>query len=105
MADLAGDVEVALLPIWGWGPRLGPGHMDPEQAAQAAALVRPASAVPIHWGTFLPIGLHRRHGHLLRDPAQAFARHLHDHAPGVRSEVLAVGDSLALVPHECPGNG
>jgi L-ascorbate metabolism protein UlaG (beta-lactamase superfamily) len=96
MADLAGDIDVALLPIWGWGTKLGPGHMDPEEAARAAALLQPARVVPIHWGTFLPIGLHRRHGHLLRDPAQAFTRHLTALAPDVRAEVLAPGESLEL---------
>ena len=60
------------MPIWGWGPSLGPGHMDPEQAAEALALLRPEVAVPIHWGTLLPIGLHRTHGHLLRTPAEKF---------------------------------
>ncbi len=29
MAELRGRVEVALVPIWGWGPSLGPGHLDP----------------------------------------------------------------------------
>ena len=57
-----GRVDVALLPIWGWGPSPGPGHLDPEGAARAVALVRPRIAVPIHWGTFLPIGVARRIG-------------------------------------------
>src|SRR6201989_2410530 len=26
MAALAGTIDVALLPVWGWGPTLGPGH-------------------------------------------------------------------------------
>ena len=76
MESLRGEVDVALVPIWGWGTGLGPGHMDPEEAAQAVALVRPRIAVPIHWGTFLPIGMGRRHGHLLHDPPAAFARHV-----------------------------
>ena len=42
----AGRVDVALLPVGGWGPRLGRGHLDPESAAQAAATIRPAVAVP-----------------------------------------------------------
>ena len=56
MADLA-PVDVALLPIWGWGPTMGPGHMDPARAAQAAALLRARLAIPIHWGTYYPIHL------------------------------------------------
>src|SRR5262249_37631460 len=31
-----GPVDLALLPIWGWGPTLGPGHLDPDPAAAAA---------------------------------------------------------------------
>ena len=49
-----GEVDLALLPIWGWGPSLGPGHMDPERAARAAALIEPRIVVPIHWGTLYP---------------------------------------------------
>jgi L-ascorbate metabolism protein UlaG (beta-lactamase superfamily) len=95
MAALRGRVDVALLPIWGWGPKLGPGHLDPAAAAQAAARVRPRLVVPIHWGTFLPLGTHRRHGALLSEPAEAFAAQLARAAPGVRVATLAVGASLA----------
>jgi len=94
MEALRGRVDVALLPIWGWGPTLGPGHLDPASAARAAALVRPQVVVPIHWGTFLPIGMRRRHGAVLRAPAQAFAAQVARTAPGVRVATLAVGESL-----------
>ena len=47
-----GTIDVALLPVWGWGRSLGPGHLDPERAAQAAARIAPRVAIPIHWGTF-----------------------------------------------------
>ena len=53
MAELA-PVDVALLPIWGWGPTMGPGHMDPGRAAEAAALLGARLAIPIHWGTYYP---------------------------------------------------
>jgi L-ascorbate metabolism protein UlaG (beta-lactamase superfamily) len=56
MAELAGTVDVALLPVAGWGPKTGPGHMDAREAAEALALVRPRIAVPIHWGTYRRIG-------------------------------------------------
>ena len=52
MADLADRVDVALLPVWGWGPRLGPGHLDPRRAAEAVRVIRPRMAIPVHWGTF-----------------------------------------------------
>ena len=43
-------IDLALLPVWGWGPSLNPGHLDPAGAARALALLRPRVAVPIHWG-------------------------------------------------------
>lgn len=94
MEALRGRVDVALLPIWGWGPALGPGHLDPAAAARAAALVAPEIVVPIHWGTFLPLGTHRRHAAVLREPAEAFAAQVAGAAPGVRVATLAVGESL-----------
>lgn len=93
-----GPLDLALLPVWGWGPSLGPGHMDPRDAARAAALLRPRIVVPIHWGTFLPTGLGRSHGHLLRDPAHAFARHVAELAPDVEVRILSPGEVLALEP-------
>ncbi len=97
-ADMAalGAIDLALLPVWGWGPTLGPGHMDPTEAARAAALIRPRIAVPIHWGTYLPVGLARRHPGLLTSPGPAFAAEVAVSAPGVRPVVLAPGGRLAL---------
>jgi len=51
MRELPDALDVALLPVWGWGPRVGAGHMDPSGAARAAAAIRPRLAIPIHWGT------------------------------------------------------
>ena len=93
MADLA-PLEAALVPIWGWGPSLGPGHMDPEQAAEAVALLRPEVAIPIHWGTLLPVGRRRTLGHLLRDPVDAFLAACAARVPSARIEVLEPGGSL-----------
>lgn len=89
-------LDVALLPIWGWGTRLGPGHMDPEQAAEAVALLSPELAIPIHWGTFLPLRAHRRHGHLLTEPAQKFLERCSELAPRVRVEVIEPGKSVVI---------
>jgi L-ascorbate metabolism protein UlaG (beta-lactamase superfamily) len=94
MAEL-GPLDVALLPVWGWGPSLGPGHMDPEQAARAAALLRPRVAVPIHWGTYLQVGLRRREA-LLRGPPHAFADRCAELAPDVEVRVLEPGGTLSL---------
>ena len=96
MADLHG-VDVALLPISGWGPRLGPGHMDPDQAARAAADLRPRVVVPIHWGTFRPLGGRVRSDHQLGDPARLFAARVGEVAPDVAVRVLAPGETMTLV--------
>jgi L-ascorbate metabolism protein UlaG (beta-lactamase superfamily) len=96
MGDFAGRFDVALLPVWGWGITLGPGHLDPRRAAQAAALVRPRLAVPIHWGALLPIGRLRGHAHLLRDPPRQFAAHVAELAPGVEARVLEPGECMSL---------
>jgi L-ascorbate metabolism protein UlaG (beta-lactamase superfamily) len=95
MGDLAGSIDVALLPVAGWGPTLGPGHLDPGRAAQAAALIAPRVAIPIHWGT---LALWPR---FLRpsDPAgppREFAELVSKHAPGVEVRVLAPGDATEL---------
>ncbi len=73
MADLADEVDVSLLPVWGWGPNLGPGHLDPHRAAQAAGVIGTRFAVPVHWGTLYPFGLRRALPARLYDPPHAFA--------------------------------
>jgi L-ascorbate metabolism protein UlaG (beta-lactamase superfamily) len=93
MTDLA-PLDAALLPVWGWGPSLGPGHLDPLEAATALPMLRPRIAVPVHWGTFLPYGLERRHGHLLRQPVEQFVRHAERLAPEVRVVVPSVGEPI-----------
>jgi L-ascorbate metabolism protein UlaG (beta-lactamase superfamily) len=94
MALLAGRVDVALLPIWGWGPRLPKGHLNPETAARATALIRPAIAVPIHWGTMRSLGARaNRDG---RAPALAFAKAVASLTPATEVRVLAPGESMQL---------
>jgi L-ascorbate metabolism protein UlaG (beta-lactamase superfamily) len=101
----ASRLDVALVPVAGWGPRLGPGHMDPLQAARAVALLAPRVAIPIHWGTLLPLGGARRHRDLLHDPPRLFARHVGRLAPGVEVRVLAPGQELALTGPSRPSPG
>jgi L-ascorbate metabolism protein UlaG (beta-lactamase superfamily) len=96
MVDLAGTLDVALIPVWGWGPSLGEGHLDPARAAQATATLAPRIAVPIHWGTFYPRLLHRLRPAPLRDPPHAYAAQVGELAPSVDVRVLAPGGSIAL---------
>ena len=93
MDDLRGVVDVALLPVWGWGPSVGEGHLDPQRAAQAVAMIGPKLAIPVHWGTFaLPWA---RDGASDR-PAREFAELVAEHAPGVDVRVLRPGESAEL---------
>jgi L-ascorbate metabolism protein UlaG (beta-lactamase superfamily) len=99
MAGLGTDgLDLALLPVWGWGPTLGPGHMDPERAARAAALISPRIAVPIHWGTLYPVGMGRLRPRPLREPGPEFAARARVLAPRVEVRVLTPGSMLAFPP-------
>jgi len=91
-----GPVDAALLPVWGWGTSLGPGHMDPRAAAHAAALIRPRTAVPIHWGTYFPAYMGLRGHPLLRDPPHDFARLVDEESPEIRAVVPAIGERLEV---------
>ncbi len=97
MSGLHGRVDVALLPVAGWGPTLGPGHLDPKRAARAAAIIAPAVAIPIHWGTFtLPRPAPRPADPA--SPAIAFAELCRDSAPRVEVRVLAPGERTSISP-------
>jgi len=96
MEALAGTLDVALLPVWGWGPTIGDGHMDPVRAARAAAILRPRLAIPIHWGTFYPAGLRRVAPGPFETPGPAFAEAVRREAPGVDVRILQPGESIEL---------
>ena len=95
MAELAGSIDVALLPVSGWGPTLGPGHLDAERATEAAVMIAPRVAVPIHWGTLTPRRPLRRHPDPARPP-QEFARLMAGRAPEVEVRVLAPSQRIAV---------
>jgi L-ascorbate metabolism protein UlaG (beta-lactamase superfamily) len=98
MEGLVPELDLALIPIWGWGPTLGRGaHMDPAQAAEAVALLRPRVAVPIHWGTYAPVHLGlRRLPAFLAEPQAAFVEAAARAAPDVDVRVLAPGEAVEL---------
>ena len=96
MADLAPGLDLAFVPVWGWGPRLGPGHLDPRRAAAAVRLLQPRFAVPIHWGTFWTKGLLRMGRGRLTEPPLEFAELVAESAPGTTVIVLAPGDRIDL---------
>ncbi len=98
--DPSSQLDVALLPVAGWGSTLGPGHMDALDAARAVALLAPRVAIPIHWGTLLPMGIVRRRKERLGDPPRLFARHVARLAPEVEVRILRPGQETAL-PGAC----
>lgn len=84
-----GRVDVALVPVGGWGPpsrsQVRGQHLRPREAAAVVRRVEARLAVPIHYGTMWPTGL--------RVP-RSFAspgRHFADLVPGAL--VLAPGES------------
>ena len=95
MSDI-GPVDLALLPVWGWGPSVGEGHLNPETAAEAAMRLRPRLAVPIHWGTLYPAGLRRLRPEPLARPPLEFARIVKELAPEVEVQVLQPGFATSL---------
>ena len=89
-------LDAALIPVWGWGPSLGPGHLDPERAAGALALLAPRVAVPIHWGTLYPRGMRRLRPRQLSEPPERLRARAAVVAPGTLVEVLEPGGTLDL---------
>jgi L-ascorbate metabolism protein UlaG (beta-lactamase superfamily) len=87
-----GSLDVALVPIWGWGRSVGEGHLDPVRAARAVALLAPKVAVPIHWGTYSAAWAR----HAGRAPAEAFVLAAIEEAPEVEVRVLPVGGGLEI---------
>jgi L-ascorbate metabolism protein UlaG (beta-lactamase superfamily) len=96
MADEVGPVDVALLPVGGWGPHLGEGHLDAGRAAQALARLAPRSAVPVHYGTYWPIGMDAVRPHEFHAPGDEFVRLAAQYAPQVTVHRLGHGESIRL---------
>jgi L-ascorbate metabolism protein UlaG (beta-lactamase superfamily) len=94
MSALAERVEVTLVPIWGWGPSVPAGHLDPVRAAEAVARIQPRIAVPIHWGTLRAWGAQRRLDPLA--PAEAFADAVRRTAPTTEVRILMPGQGTVL---------
>jgi L-ascorbate metabolism protein UlaG (beta-lactamase superfamily) len=101
MAGLSGlarraRIDVAAVPVWGWGPNLGPGHLDPERAAEAIARVGVRRAVPVHWGTLHPAFLGLTMRPQLTGPGDRFGTALALLETPARADVLPVGGTLEL---------
>ena len=95
LAALHGRIDVALLPVSGWGPRLPAGHLTPEGAARLLRLIGPRVAVPVHWGTLRPFYRRRPYPSDAEAPHR-FAQLAASLAPEVDVRILQPGESLSL---------
>jgi L-ascorbate metabolism protein UlaG (beta-lactamase superfamily) len=99
MANISDRMDVALLPVWGWGPTLGQGHLDPYRAALALQMLKPRLAIPIHWGTLYPVGFNWLKPGFLSDPPHSFVGHAKNLAPAVNVQILNPGESISVNHH------
>jgi L-ascorbate metabolism protein UlaG (beta-lactamase superfamily) len=99
MTQLA-PIDVAVVPVGGWGPSLGPTHLDPEQAAEAVRRVGAGDAIPIHYGTLWPYGLRHVHPASFRrgfaDPGTKFAAELARALPSAMAHVISHGQTVTI---------
>lgn len=93
---LGGRVDLAVVPISGWGPRLSRGHLDPAQAAEACVLVGARAALPVHWGTLHPPGLGNLPRGWMDKPVDLFTTALARLAPGCEAIPLGIGGSIRV---------
>jgi L-ascorbate metabolism protein UlaG (beta-lactamase superfamily) len=99
MAEFDIGLDVALMPVWGWGPTAKPSeHLDPTGAARATAVIKPRIAIPIHWGTLHPVGFRWMRPSTRIDPPHQFAQLVRRLAPDVTVRVLPNGSSLVVPP-------
>ena len=102
MADIASDLDLAILPVGGWGPTLRSGHLDPITAAAALTLLRPRVAIAVHWGTLWPIGMSRVRRYRFEEPGGRFIEAAKRVAPTVTVPALLPGDEFELPSRSLP---
>jgi L-ascorbate metabolism protein UlaG (beta-lactamase superfamily) len=101
MRELA-PLDVAVLPVGGWGPRLPSDHLNPLSAARALELLRPAACVPVHWGTIYPPWLPPALNAKWAEWPHAFARYAAHLAPEVDVRVLRPGGTTVFAVAAAP---
>jgi L-ascorbate metabolism protein UlaG (beta-lactamase superfamily) len=95
-------IDVATIPIWGWGPTLGGGHLDPLGAVEATARIAPHVVVPMHWGTYSPENGRRGAPSWFRSPLGQFERGLAERGLSEKLRVLEPGQSLVELGQSGP---
>jgi len=95
MVDLA-PIDAAFLPIWGWGPTIGDGHLDPERAVEATRLIQPRLVIPMHWGTYTPENARPGPPGWIDEAVTRFTKLLTDTEDESRLKVLEPGQGVWL---------
>ena len=89
--EVDGRIDLAVVPVSGWGPRLSRGHLGPREAAEACALVGARYAVPVHWGTLHAPGVRNLPRGWMDRPARDFVAAVSQLAPECTPLVLDHG--------------
>lgn len=96
LTDAVGVVDALLVPVGGWGPTLGAGHMGPADGARLVEWLQPTVAVPVHWGTFWPTGLRGLREELFHAPGPALVGAVAARTDGTEVRVLGHGETTQL---------
>lgn len=91
-----GPIDLALLPIHGWGPRLSAGHLDPPGAAEVCRRVGVRTVLPIHHGTLYPVVLTGTPRSWMSEPGQAFAAAVGQLSPDTTVLALTPGEAAIV---------
>jgi L-ascorbate metabolism protein UlaG (beta-lactamase superfamily) len=84
-------LDLIAVPIAGWGPRLSPGHLGPDEAVEACVRSGARWALPVHWGTLHPPMPARVGAGWLERPYGQFVNALHREAPDCQLVELMPG--------------
>lgn len=93
---LENGLDLGLMPVWGWGYNRGKMHMGPKEAAEALVMLKPRWAIPIHWGTYAPLGTKWLKPAYLFFPPIEFTTWAHELAPDVNIKTLMPGESFKI---------
>jgi L-ascorbate metabolism protein UlaG (beta-lactamase superfamily) len=97
LPELAGGpIDLAVLPIGGWGSRLSAGHLGPQQAAVACSLSDARCAIPVHWKTLHLPGAQSWPRGWMDAGGPEFASALTRVASTARAVLLDIGESVRI---------